>query len=288
MTARRGRRTLMAVAVGVVTAFGVAACGGSTTIGTTGPGGSNGSGGTSGTGASGGGSNGPGGFVSSGGQGAAGRFRCTADTDCPYDTLCIYCPDGIESCPIGASCIGGQCVTKLSHECGSGGGGSGGSGGSSGASSGGAGGGVSPGKVSIEFTVTGPESYCAPICPAPEIKIQDSSGRALILTEFCQVDCGSCFKTCPFCLNVGTAVTGIKMDWDGTVYQGSTCGAGSSCVEPTFASPGKYTATFCATPGTLTGPDGGLGQCVTSGSPKCGTVIFDFPSSVVVKGTVGP
>jgi hypothetical protein len=45
---------------------------------------------------------------------------------------------------------------------------------------------------------------------------------------------------------------------------------------------------MCATPGKIVGPDGGVQQCVTSGQSKCGTVDFDFPSSTVVKGTVGP
>jgi len=201
--------------------------------------------------------------------------------------------------------VGGGMMAMLALECGGstiGATGSGGPSSSGGASTGGStgmggsgssagtGGGssVSPGKASIEFAVTGPESYCAPICPAPAIKIEDSSGHELLLTETCRVDCGTCIEQCPSCLNVASAVTGIKVDWDGTVYTGSTCGAGLSCVEATFATPGKYTATFCATPGTLIGPDGGLHQCVTTDPPKCGSVTFDFPSSTVVKGTVGP
>ena len=78
------------------------------------------------------------------------------------------------------------------------------------------------------------------------------------------------------------------MEWDGTVYATSTCGAGTSCTGPTYVKPGKYSATVCATPGSLTGPDGGVPQCVTSGPVQCATVEFDFPSSTVVKGTVGP
>ena len=78
------------------------------------------------------------------------------------------------------------------------------------------------------------------------------------------------------------------MEWDGTNYVTSTCGAGKSCTEPTYAKPGKYTATMCATPGKLTGPDAGARVCVASGAAKCGSVEFDFPLSSVVKGTVGP
>jgi len=252
-------------------AFVMPACGGSTTgSGSIGSSGSTSSGGAAGAG------------------GSWGAPECTKGTDCGYPLVCVTCPDGIDSCPTGANCVNGHCVTTYSHECGANTGGTTGTGGAQGSSGTGGRSSVSPGKVSIEFTVTGPESYCAPICPAPEIEIQDASGRALVRTEVCRVDCGSCIESCPSCLNIGTAITGIKMDWDGAVYQSSTCGAGLSCLEPTFASPGRYTAMFCATRGTLAGPDGGLRQCVTSGPPKCGTVTFDFPSSVAVKGTVGP
>jgi hypothetical protein len=79
------------------------------------------------------------------------------------------------------------------------------------------------------------------------------------------------------------------MEWNGSYYARSTCGTGTSCVESVFAKPGKYTATMCATPGKLAGPDGSVqGQCVPSGPAKCSSVVFDFPSGTVAKGTVGP
>ncbi len=84
-------------------------------------------------------------------------------------------------------------------------------------------------------------------------------------------------------------MTGATLDWDGSYNTTSTCGPGTTCVQSVFAKPGTYTAKMCATPGDLTGPDGGFQQqCVNTGPPKCGSVQFDFPSSTVVKGTVGP
>jgi hypothetical protein len=153
---------------------------------------------------------------------------------------------------------------------------------------------VSPGNAVIEFTVRGPGAYCGPACPGPPINVKDSEGQALTLAGSCMTDCSSCMPhSCISCPAIGVAVTGAKLDWDGTYYTTSTCvPAGAvgtnACRTPAHAKPGTYTATFCATHGILTGPDGGIQQCVTSGPPKCGSVEFDFPSSTVVKGTVGP
>lgn len=162
-----------------------------------------------------------------------------------------------------------------------------------GSGSGGIGGSTSPGKASIEFTTTPLVSYCRPsACGEPTIGIKDAAGNALELFTTCtDVSCASCSQSgCPnfFCPPTGAVVTSAKMDWDGTSYVTSTCGAGTSCMELRYAKPGKYTATFCATPGKLTGPDGGTRQCVASGPAQCGQVEFDFPSATVVKGTVGP
>jgi hypothetical protein len=161
--------------------------------------------------------------------------------------------------------------------------------GSGGTSAGGTGG-VSPGNASIEFTVTG-GPFCHHGCDGPPaIAVADSTGHGLELASNCYTACKSCsISGCPPgpCYQDGV-LTGAKLDWDGSYLATSTCGPGTSCLEPAVAPAGKYTATFCATPGKLTGPDGGFQQCVTSGPPKCGSVEFDLPSSVVVKGTVGP
>lgn len=202
----------------------------------------------------------------------------------------------------GSSGIGGSVASGGTANAGgavgtgasSGTGGFSGSGGDGGVNTGGTGGGVSPGKASIEFTAVGPDSYCMTSqCNAgASIGLKDSSGKALTLTTNCSdVSCKTCTSSaCPgyFCQPNGIAITGAGLDWDGRNYVTSTCGAGTSCVEPAYAKPGKYTATMCATPGKLTGPDAGPRQCITSGPVKCGSVEFDFPSSTLVKGTVGP
>jgi hypothetical protein len=155
-------------------------------------------------------------------------------------------------------------------------------------------GGVSPGTASIQFTVVGPDSYCATENDCgdgtPTIGI-DELGTG---TAGCpSVDCTTC-STVP-CLGIvcenetGVAITGGQVQWDGSYGTISTCGlAGTTCVGTAFAKPGRYTATMCATPGMLTGGDAEPPQCVASGPPKCGHVAFDFPSSVVAMGTIGP
>jgi len=154
---------------------------------------------------------------------------------------------------------------------------------------------TSPGKVSIEFTVAGSDSYCTQSScgEAPSIDVEDSSGQSLfsVLASCSSVSCETCSTSpCPgyACQIRGIPVTGAKLDWDGRYNVTSTCGGGTSCVTYTYANPGHYTAKLCATPGKITGADAGAPQCETSGAAKCGSVEFDFPSSAVVKGTVGP
>jgi hypothetical protein len=172
-------------------------------------------------------------------------------------------------------------------------GGAPGSGGSAGRTSGGgAGGGASPGTTSIEFSVVGGGTYCMMSeCGAgPSIGLQDAAGHALTLSTSCSnVACATCsVSACPgfFCQPTGIAVTGAQLAWNGAYYASSTCGAGMACFEPTFAKPGTYTATMCATPGTLSTSD--PAECMPSGPAKCGTVTFDFPSATAAMGTVGP
>lgn len=151
----------------------------------------------------------------------------------------------------------------------------------------------SPGKASITFTAVG--SYCmtSQCGEGPSIDIEDSSGHSLFtVSAGCtSVSCDTCTTSpCPgfACQMIGIAVSGATLDWDGRYNVTSSCGSGTSCVTHTYASPGKYTAKMCATPGTLAGSDGGDQQCVTSGPPKCGSVVFDFPSTTPVAGTIGP
>lgn len=154
---------------------------------------------------------------------------------------------------------------------------------------------VSPGTATIEFSVAGTDSYCmeSRCSEGPSIDIEDSSRHSLftVSASCASVSCDTCSTSpCPgyACFPMGVAVTGATLQWDGGYNVTSTCGAETSCVAKAYAAPGKYTATFCATPGTLTKPVGGTPHCTTTSQQKCGSVTFDFPSSTTVKGSVGP
>jgi hypothetical protein len=152
-------------------------------------------------------------------------------------------------------------------------------------------GGVLPGKVSIEFKVIGPASYCSG-CGLPPISLRDAEGRELMLSAGCDLDCETCAGLLPSCHSIICAavnVTGQTLDWDGSYYTTSTCGAGKQCAQSVIAKPGRYTATMCASPGALNGPRTSSDTtCVLTEPAKCGSVGFEFPSSMVVEGTVGP
>jgi hypothetical protein len=84
---------------------------------------------------------------------------------------------------------------------------------------------------------------------------------------------------------MGTRFTGGDFVWTGVYYDGSSCGGGAGCFIQRFATPGRYRAVMCATPGTLSAPDGGQPVC-TKEAPRCVELPFDFPSSTVVEGTL--
>lgn len=151
-------------------------------------------------------------------------------------------------------------------------------------------GGTTSDTVSITFTVTGQGSYCHHGCTWPSIHVMDSGGHPLDFGTLCSVDCDTCGSTLcpPLPCFPDDLVTEATLEWDGSYYVPSACGPGTSCFQRTFATPGRYTATFCETPGTLSGPDGGYRECVPSGPEKCGEVAFDYPSSSAVHGTLGP
>lgn len=191
----------------------------------------------------------------------------------------------------GASGSGGHETCLFCSGGTSGSGGAGGSGGNGGSGASG-----SPGTVTINFTVVGPDSYCATtsLCTAgPTIDILDSSGHSFfsVVRSCTDVDCTTCQPlACPgyYCPPPsGVPVTSAKTIWDGSYTTKSTCGAGFSCDQTAYAPPGTYTAKMCATPGTLTGPSGSQ-VCMSSGPAKCGTVTFEFPSSAEVNAMVGP
>jgi hypothetical protein len=121
-----------------------------------------------------------------------------------------------------------------------------------------------------------------------------SNGQPLtIALPACTTTCSgtTCqFQICPLgaaaCVAPrGIAFTGGKLDWDGTIYTMSTCGMSTSCYAPSHAPAGKYVARMCATPGTLSTPDGGFAtNCTASGPTECVDIQFEYPGPTPVVG----
>ena len=191
----------------------------------------------------------------------------------------------------------GLSLAVCAGACGSSGSGSASSGGAAGSSGAGGGGGGSggsagsPGKVTLTFEVPSSKTYCQQgECGASSsIAIKDASGTVLLRSPGdCYTPCDTCQALpCPgyACQPQGYAVKGESFEWDGTYWKSGTCGASSSCLAHQFATPGKYTAVMCATPGTLETSDATqVAQCVASGPAECVEVPFDFPTSQPVIG----
>jgi hypothetical protein len=219
------------------------------------------------------------GATSGGCPGSPSSFPGTEGSPCCTDGDCYFYPVW---CALPAACIDGVCGPCIGGPTGS-------------VATGGApsvlDSGISNSHVAIEFAVTGQTSYCGGICGGPEIQIANEGGTTLAVEPGCDAaDCRTCVPrfNCIEGPRVGVAVTGATFDWDGTVYSSSTCGAGSMCDAAERAPPGRYTATFCATPGTLVGPDGSIPECNQTGSTRCASVTFDFPKDALVQGTLGP
>jgi hypothetical protein len=169
-------------------------------------------------------------------------------------------------------------------------GGTGGSGGAGGSAS------TSPGTVTLHFALPPGQTFCDenPSCSSTQhLWVGPSAGQPLSLgTVGCSTPCSTCLPilcpeipviACP-AGSYGSAVTDSDFTWDGSYVESSSCENTSavaiSCVAPKFAAPGLYVARFCATPGTLSLPDGGLQpQCTPTGAQSCVEVSFAFPSS---------
>ena len=79
--------------------------------------------------------------------------------------------------------------------------------------------------------------------------------------------------------------TGTSLEWDGSIFKTSTCGANVSCTDRITAPAGKYIARVCGTPGKLDTPDAGLqSKCVASGAEVCVDVPFELPTATTVVG----
>jgi hypothetical protein len=81
--------------------------------------------------------------------------------------------------------------------------------------------------------------------------------------------------------------TGAQLDWDGSSYTASTCGANVGCYEKTQVPAGHYIARMCGTPGKVDNADAGFqASCVASGPLACVDVPFDYPGPTPVVGNL--
>ncbi|HVY40419.1 MAG TPA: hypothetical protein VHM31_20915 [Polyangia bacterium] len=196
----------------------------------------------------------------------------------------------------GLAVVSGACgASKLDDSSGSGGG----------AATGGSGGtGTAGSSGSVTFVMSTPPglAYCDQLSCAggpTHLSITDAAGRTLYPSAgICgTTDCGTCRAlVCPltgpvFCpAPEGVVYAGGTTTWDGSYLADSTCGsAHAACSQPRFATPGRYVAQYCATPGDVTHPDAGhLPICTATGATQCVQIPFDFPSGTPVQLILPP
>ena len=154
------------------------------------------------------------------------------------------------------------------------------------------GGDISPGTTSIKIEIYGSDPHCfSSNCgEGPAIAISDSEGHVLDVRGSCgSLSCESCSpRLCPGppCQPQTLPLKEASLVWDGSSFVWSTCGMDASCTRRSYATPGRYTATFC-TEDALVAVDGGPSRCVARGPMKCIELPFDFPSPVPVVGSLG-
>ncbi len=169
--------------------------------------------------------------------------------------------------------------------------GAGGGAGAGGSTTGGSGGQIGPctaGTTTFHMsTASGDNSdWCVGLgCTPGFMTISSTSGADMPIAKPCETMCSDCVPVaCPaLCVAPQTMKPdGESLTWDGTFWQASTCGAGTSCREKACAAPGRYKVTMCAArrishAGTF---------CMPSAAPTCIDLDFDYPSATTVEGTL--
>jgi hypothetical protein len=172
------------------------------------------------------------------------------------------------------------------------------SGGGSGAPDGSSGDGSPPsGTVTLRLIIPSGRSFCdqADFCGGiAHITILNAAGQPVGTTiPWCSTICSAACQPSPCpgiaCIPQGIAVTTSELQWDGSSYKTSTCGNKMTCYQPLKAPAGHYVARMCATPGTISTPDGG-GQptCTPTGPVECVDRPFDFPGPSPIEGMLAP
>jgi hypothetical protein len=154
-------------------------------------------------------------------------------------------------------------------------------------------GGASPGKTTLRLVIPSDKSFCDQTTGCGDdahITVSDAAGAAVSMgIPWCSTLCSAaCMPSpCPgiACISQGFAVKTMEFQWDGSAVTGGTCGKNMGCIQPGFVPAGHYVAHMCATPGTLTSPDGGgVPSCTATGAIECVDVPFDLPSTTVAEG----
>ena len=148
------------------------------------------------------------------------------------------------------------------------------------------------GTVELRLVLPAGAGYCdqrSPCGADSHITIRDEAGLALTISlPYCPFTCNAICAPPPCvpvdCASTGSAYTGEQRIWDGQMYAMSSCGMNSACQQVRHAPPGRYVAVMCATPGRLTGGDGGPLSCQATGARTCIEVPFQFPSPAPVIG----
>jgi hypothetical protein len=155
--------------------------------------------------------------------------------------------------------------------------------------------GVSPGTVTLHLTMPPAEPFCDVVSECgggvSHISFRTQSGEALeVGPRYCATQCSTCTPlpcpAIPVCAGpaVGHLITDVETSWDGSYVQSGSCRDGVACVAPQFVRPGRYIAHMCATPGTVSQPNGP--PCTATGEPRCIDVPFDLPGPSTVEATL--
>jgi hypothetical protein len=136
-----------------------------------------------------------------------------------------------------------------------------------------------------------PADYCTGMgCGGTWLSIKTAAGEELDRSFFCGVTCSDCLaKACPpiaCILPDHLKAEGATESWNGTYFFSSTCGGSMHCSQPACVEAGAHLiATMCAYPST--DPDAGFG-CMSSTTPNCVDVPFDYPAAAPVVGIINP
>jgi hypothetical protein len=144
--------------------------------------------------------------------------------------------------------------------------------------------------VTFQFKAPGGGTWClGQGCSTQWLSIRDSSGKSLVLSNYCSSTCEACQMVgCPAICAMPQPMpaAGTTTTWNGAVFSSGTCGSNAmSCLDKRCAPAGKYVAVMCA---AAVSSEAGDLLCANTFDvkPTCVEVPFDYPSSASVVGTI--